>query len=73
MVTVGIVAVLLAAERFLFDCAVELVKSHDEYLRDEAVTVWAILNIPLSLLVWMTTAFVRAAGRDWAEAQKRIG
>ena len=45
MIAVGFFAVLLAVEPFLFHQAVELVKSDDKYLLDEAILVWACLNI----------------------------
>jgi hypothetical protein len=75
MIAVGIAALVLALEPFLFHYAVELVKSHDDYdyLWDEAVTVWVILNLALCLPIGMTVAIVRAAMRDPAEAQRRIG
>ena len=73
MLAVGIVAVVLAVEAFLFHHAVELVDSHDDYLWDEAVTVWVILNIALSLPTGLLAAIVRAGMQDQAEGQKRIG
>ena len=39
MVAVGLVAVAVAVERFLFRTAVELVKSDDGYFVGEAITV----------------------------------
>jgi hypothetical protein len=73
MIALGIVAVVLATERLLFDYAVSLVESHNDYLWHEAVTVWVILNIALSLPIGTSAAIVRAAMKDHAEAQKRIG
>jgi len=73
VIAVGIIAGVLAVEPVLFHYAVELVRSHDDYLWNEAVTVWVILNIALSLPTGMTIAIVRAAMRDHREAQTRIG
>jgi hypothetical protein len=73
MIAVGIVAMVLAVEPFLFHYAVELVKSHDDYLWNEAVTVWVILNIALLLPIVWSAAIARAVMRDHAESQKRIG
>jgi hypothetical protein len=71
MVAVGLVAVVLTVEPFLFRQAVESVKYHNEYLWGNAVTVWIILNIALSLPIGITDAII-AARRDQAEARKRI-
>ncbi len=73
MIAMGIVAVTLATERLLFHYAVSLVRSHNEYLWHEAATVWVILNITFSLPIGMSAAMVRAAMKDNAESQKRIG
>jgi len=72
MIALGIVAVVLATERLLFHYAVSLVRSHNEYLWHEAVAVWVVLNIALSLAMEMSGAIVRAALRDHAEARERI-
>jgi hypothetical protein len=45
MVAVGLVAIFLVLEPFFFRQAVELVKSHNDYLLWEAVTAWIVLNI----------------------------
>ena len=44
MLAVGLVAIVLAVERFFFDRAVQIVKSDDEYLLGEAVLVWLLLS-----------------------------
>ena len=58
MIAVGIFAVLLAVEPFLFRQAVELVKSHDEYILKEAILAWVILNIGLSVPIGFIAAAV---------------
>jgi hypothetical protein len=72
MIALGIVAVALATERLLFQYAVSLVSSHNEYLWHEAVTVWVILNIALSLPIGLLAAIFWVAMKDHAGAQKRI-
>jgi hypothetical protein len=71
MTALGALAAILAMERPLFQYAVSLVTSHNEYLWDEAVTVWVILNIALSLPIALSVAIVRAATKDQAEARQR--
>ncbi len=73
MIVVGVVAVILAVEPILFRAAVQLVKSHDDYLWNEAVTVWVILNIALLLPIVLSAACARAAMRDRAQSQQRNG
>jgi len=73
MIVVVVVAVILAVEAILFQAAVQLVKSHDDYLWNEAVTVWVILNIALLLPIVLSAACARAAMRDHAQSQQRNG
>ncbi len=75
MIALGTVAMVLAAERLLFQYAARLVSSHSDhdYLWHEAVTVWVVLNIALSLPIGMSAAIVRAAMKDHAEARERVG
>jgi hypothetical protein len=61
LIAVGVFAVLLAVEPFLFHQAVELVKSHDEYLLDEAILTWVILNIALFVPIGILAGIIAAA------------
>ena len=61
MIAVGVFALLLAVEPFLFHQAVELVKSHDEYLLDEAILAWVILNIALFVPIGIIAGIIAAA------------
>ncbi len=70
MIALGILALLLGTERLLFHYAVSLVASHNDYLWNEAVTVWVTLNIALSLPIGLSAAIVRAATKDQAEARR---
>ncbi len=72
MIAVAIVAVILAVEAILFHAAVQLVKSHDDYLWNEAVTVWGILNLAL-IIPSAVAVCARAAMGDQAESQQRNG
>ena len=45
MVAIAFMAVALVAELFFVHTAVEVVKSHDDYVLWEATGVWACLNI----------------------------
>ena len=57
MIAIGIIAVVLAMEPFLFHFAAEEVRSGDPtYIWGEAVTVWVILNIALSVPIGFITA-----------------
>jgi hypothetical protein len=64
MIALGIAAFVLALEPFFFHYAVELVKSHDEYLWDEAVMVWVILNVLFGTSAAILALFLRAAFTD---------
>jgi hypothetical protein len=64
MIIVAIVAAVLAVQPLVIHYAVELVRSHDDYLWNEAVTVWGILNIALVLSIGLPAAMVLAAMRD---------
>jgi hypothetical protein len=68
------IAVILAVEAIFFQAAVQMVKSHDDYLWNEAVTVWVILNIAVILppAVW-AAACARATLRDHAQSEQRSG
>jgi hypothetical protein len=73
MSAVASIAVILAVEAIFFQAAVQMVKSHDEYLLNEAVTVWVILNIAIILPAVWAAACARAALRDHAQPQQRNG
>jgi hypothetical protein len=62
MIAVAVVAVILTAESFLFDIATDGVRSDDDpYPLGEAASVWVILNVVLSIPIWMSVAIIRAA------------
>ena len=70
MIAVAVVAVILTVESFLFDFAAEEVRSGDDHYHwGEAMTVWAILNIVLSIPVGLSVAILRAAHLNHAEAK----
>lgn len=58
MVAVGIVAVILAGERFLIHEAVELVSSGDRYIWKEAVRAWIVLNIACIVCIGILAATI---------------
>jgi hypothetical protein len=69
MIAVGIVAPVLAVEPVLFHHAAEEVRSGDaDYIWGEAVTVWLILNILLSIPIGVVAAMIRGRMRYGAEA-----
>lgn len=49
MIAVGIAALIPAFERLLYRCSADLVTSRNEFLESEAVLVWIIRNVGLSL------------------------
>jgi hypothetical protein len=63
MIAVAVIAVVLAVEMFLFKCAARLVSSHDDhdYLLNEAVLAWVVLNVPA---VGLTAPIVWACVKD---------
>src|SRR5262249_52293878 len=66
MIAVGILAGVLALEPVLFHCAAEEVRSGDEhYIWGEAVTVWVVLNVALSLPIGLAAMLVWASVRSW--------
>ncbi len=65
MVTVAVVAVILSLEPFLFQYAVDEVRSGDtHYIWDEAVTVWIILNVAITIAIGAIVTFFHAALQD---------
>jgi hypothetical protein len=73
MLAVGIAAVVLALERLLFHNVAEAVRSGDEqYICSEAVTVWVLLNIALSLPIGLIAVLIRVVVNDITGARRRI-
>jgi hypothetical protein len=75
MIAVVAATLILVAERFLYRSAAHAVSSHSDgdYIWGEAVTVWLILNIVLSVPAGMIAQMTRAYATHRAEGQKRIG
>ncbi len=64
MIAFGILAGVVAVELILFQAAVQVVKSHDDYLRREAVAVWVLWNVAVLVPTGILVAFSLAAKRN---------
>jgi H+/Cl- antiporter ClcA len=65
MLAVAVVGVVLGLERFLYNLAYELVRTHTEpVIRSEAVMGWACLNVPIVVLAGLVLSVVRQYARD---------
>ncbi len=75
MTAVAVAAAVLYLEPFLFHFAAEEVRSGDPtYIWSEAVTVWVILNVAISIPIGVIAAVGVTVLRGRTEAKKqRIG
>jgi hypothetical protein len=67
MLAIAVAGVVLALEPVFFHYAVNLVRSGEsDYIWSEAVTVWLIMNVGLTLLVGGTVRIVREVAEERA-------